>query len=554
MAPKINLRKGGNARPAALYSVVFASKLSVLTVLLLMLSFLIQPFHKAAAAEPLDEPEQEVPGVAEEVKQQEVEEPAEEEQVVEPAQEEVEEPDEVVEDNSESANPEVETEDISDSENSNDDTDTASSTDTEEVQEESTDNETDDSETTPTTDTETETVNQAADVADNTTRGTSTASGEEDKVTGFSQAEEIAKETIRQIEYLVTDQNYYQFSRQSCVAVGNGSYHCSVNEGTEHDTDSVVYAEKGESGNLEIFIKTSKGKIEQITDNDYDDASPHYDPKSMRVVWHRLIDDRYQIVLYDIAAEEEYQLTFSRTNNMEPKVSVDGVVWQAWDGNDWEVMYFDGKFTDQITDNTLQDVSPVIEDNYILWSVLGGEEQEARVYSLEKGQTLTITGHEGGSIVNPRFVLVYDTKYENGDVVTQGFDPVTGLSAPIAAQPAPEPVDIPEVDPIGEVRALINNKSSHEDEYVPEDGGLSDVEASSTPIVTKATTSVDTLVLTPNTSDTPDTEQAVFEQATSSDDFVLTEYDLPIVFEDLSKLEADADPETLDISATSTQS
>lgn len=59
-------------------------------------------------------------------------------------------------------------------------------------------------------------------------------------------------------------------------------------------------------------------------------------------------------------------------------------------------------------------------------------------------------------------MLVYDTKYDNGDVVTQSFDPVTGLSEPIAAKPASEPVNIPDSDPIGEIRALITNKSKDE--------------------------------------------------------------------------------------------
>src|SRR5690606_27206597 len=129
-------------------------------------------------------------------------------------------------------------------------------------------------------------------------------------------------------------------------------------------------------------------------------------------------------ILYDITEDEESQLTFSRTNNMEPKISRDGVVWQAWDDNDWEIMYFDGDFTTQITDNEVQDVAPVIEDGYVLWTILGRNTQEAKVYSLESGQTRTITGHDGGVIQNPRFVLVYDTKYDNGDIVTQGFDPL----------------------------------------------------------------------------------------------------------------------------------
>ena len=81
---------------------------------------------------------------------------------------------------------------------------------------------------------------------------------------------------------------------------------------------------------------------------------------------------------------------------------------------------------------------------------------------------MNISGNEGGSIVNPRFVLVYDTKFENGDIVTQGFDPATGLSSIIAAMPASDPVDIPDVDTTGEIRALIQNKSTQKEDTGPD--------------------------------------------------------------------------------------
>lgn len=335
-------------------------------------------------------------------------------------------------------------------------------------------------------------------------------------------------DTIIQAQSMVNEQNFYQFSRQSCVAVGDGTYHCTSNAETDIDSSSVVYADNGVGGDLEIFLRTSRGEVREITANDFDDSSPHYDAKSRQVVWQRLIDGRHQIILYDIEAGEETQLTFSRTNNMEPKVSDEGIVWQAWDGNDWEIMYFDGTYTEQITDNVAQDVAPVIEDGYILWSVLGRDEQEARVYSLADGEILTITGHEGGTIANPRFVLVYDTKFENGDVVTKGFDPLTGLSAPIAARPAPEPIDIPTPDPIGEIRALIQNKSFDEDEFeldgLPDNSESFDLNLAST---SKATSS-DTLNLKAPQFERATTGDEVSAAATTTkqSDFELTDFDL----------------------------
>ena len=204
---------------------------------------------------------------------------------------------------------------------------------------------------------------------------------------------------------------------------------------------------------------------------------------------------------------------------MEPKVSNAGIVWQAWDENDWEIMFFDGTYTEQITDNDIQDVAPVIQDKYILWNVLGGDEQQARVYSLETKETVSIEGHEGGSIVNPRFVLVYDTRYGNGDIVTQTFDPSTGLSQPVAATPAPLPVEIPESDPTGEIRALIQGKAQKDDEEYHDlsTGTTSDDGAASTTIANPGTLDLGAAPADISTT-----------QAGLETDFILTEYDLVI--------------------------
>ena len=302
-------------------------------------------------------------------------------------------------------------------------------------------------------------------------------------------------------------------------------YHCTVNDAPSLDESTVVYADRGENGSLQIFLRTSSGGVKQITSDSFDNSSPHVSAEARQVVWQRLIDGRYQIILYDIDEAKERQLTFSRTNNMEPKVSTDGIVWQAWDGNDWEVMFFDGTYTDQVTDNSIQDVTPTIEDRYILWSILGTEKSEAKVYSLDSRETLTITGQEGGTIANPRFVLVYDTKLDNGDIITQGFNPLTGESSPLGATPAPEPLDLPDVDPLGEVRALINNKVQDEDEFdellIPDTGT-----ATNTLNLTSATTSSEsTLDLSTSTDETGGLE---LEPEVAKEDFELTDYDLVI--------------------------
>ncbi|MBP6881047.1 MAG: hypothetical protein KBC35_00250 [Candidatus Pacebacteria bacterium] len=386
------------------------------------------------------------------------------------------------------------------------------------------DSDTNVSDETTSTDVVVEEETPTGDVASNDTETSDNLIDDQTIETGVNDlVDSVVKEVVTLTRQMVTEENYFQFSKQSCVAVGDGTYHCTAKERASVDPDSAVYTERDASGDMEIYMRTSKGEVKQITDNDYDDTSPDMDLASMRIVWQRLIDGRYQIISYDIDEQEETQLTFSRTNSMEPKVAKEGITWQAWDGNDWEILYFDGKSTDQITDNDIQDVTPVIEDGYILWSILGGENSEARVYSIESGEMMTISGHEGGAVVNPRFVLVYDTKFENGDVITQGFDPVTGLAAPISAKPAELP-NIPEPDPVGEIRALIQNKSTSKDKEVvtvPTSSGGNDLNLAST-------TASSTVTLDLNNQLDIDNEQAMLSPTSVEQDFELTEFDLVI--------------------------
>ncbi|MEK7462631.1 MAG: hypothetical protein AAB618_03580 [Patescibacteria group bacterium] len=471
---------------AWLYSAVFAGRFSTLLIFILLASFAIQPFHKAIASESIEVPAEEAAPIASDVN---LEEPEPESPVEVPATEDIVPENETSEDVVE-IDTEPPAEEVLEVEVPEEDTVTEEVIDTPISEEE---------ETVPVDPIDTTDQDQTDDIEATTTKETEVVTG-----------------SVVEAQYIVTEENYYQFNKNACVSVGDGAFHCSSNTKNELDTQSVAYSEQGTSGNMEIFLKTSRGKVKQITENAFDDTAPHYDAESMRLVWQRLIDGRYQVVLYDIMSESETQLTFSKTNNMEPKVSDAGIVWQAWDNNDWEVMYFDGVYTEQLTNNEGQDVAPVIQDGYVLWSVLGLEDQEARVYSLDTKETTSITGHDGGSISNPRFVLVYDTEFENGDTLTQSFDPNTGLSEAVAARPAPEPIDIPETDPTGEIRALLIQGKTQKDEKDITDLSPDDT-ATSTP------DEPGTLNLNQN----PDDGAATIILPTENN-FELTEFDLVI--------------------------
>jgi hypothetical protein len=192
----------------------------------------------------------------------------------------------------------------------------------------------------------------------------------------------------------------------------------------------------------------------------------------------------------------------------------------------------------------------------VIWRILGGNESEARVYSVESGQVMTISGYEGGAVTNPRFVLVYDTKFDNGDIITQGFDPETGLSAPIAAKPAENPIDIPEPDPVGEIRALIQNKSSQKEKDVVTVPTLDNSDTDLN-LASSTTGSTNQLDLKSQVSQFDDESGDISTTTVANPEFELTEYDLVITkvsTSTISYLNKDYGVENVpDINASSTQ-
>lgn len=306
-------------------------------------------------------------------------------------------------------------------------------------------------------------------------------------------AEEIVPEEHTVVVGTVTnDENRYSFSKQECTVVGDGSYYCAkTNETPQAINSDRIFAATDRQGDKEIFIEHD-GEIAPLTENEVDDDAPYYDDVEESVVWHRLLEGRYQIMSYSFDSKKETQLTHDSYNNMEPSRYGDAVVWQAWVGNNWEIMLLEDETLTQLTENTEPDIAPSVNGGYIVWQAQERGVWYAKVYDRATGDIETIENAGGLSIENARFVLVYDTKHENGDIETQGYDLKNKRIIPLSATPASAPEQLPEPDETGEKRALIQvpsqvkPKADDENlgsggpspdgpEPVPEPEGISDV-------------------------------------------------------------------------------
>ncbi len=254
---------------------------------------------------------------------------------------------------------------------------------------------------------------------------------------------------------VVNDENRFSFSKDECTLVGDGTFYCAKSTlAPEVIYTDRVFAAPDVDGDKEIYIEKN-GALTQVTQNTEDDDAPYFDQLSDTIVWHRLIDGRYQIISYDIQGREETQITADRYNNMEPNRFGDALVWQGWVGNDWEIFLLEGDELSMLTDNLHHDITPSINGNHIMWQSFENDAWKIKVYDTRTKQTQTIEDSEGGSIENPRFVLVYDSKFESGDVETRGFDLESGKVVPLGSTPAPTPEKIPDPDQTGEKRALV---------------------------------------------------------------------------------------------------
>lgn len=278
----------------------------------------------------------------------------------------------------------------------------------------------------------------------------------------------------------VNEENQFTFSKDECVLVSDGTFYCTeTTETPEVTNEDRVFAAPDGDGDKEIYIEKD-GTLTQITKNTYDDDAPQFDELSNTLVWHRLIDGRYQIIVYDIETEEEEQLTHDRYNNMQPQRFDNSIVWQGWVGSDWEIFLLQGEELTMLTDNQVEDITPSINGNHVVWQSFEENTWKMKVYDIRTKTTQTIEDAEGGSIQNPRFVLVYDTKFKTGDVETRGFDLESGEVVPLGTQPAPIPQEIPEPEETPEKRALISPTIQLKKESETDEGGDNEADDSAT--------------------------------------------------------------------------
>jgi hypothetical protein len=116
----------------------------------------------------------------------------------------------------------------------------------------------------------------------------------------------------------------------------------------------------------------------QITSNVGDDTGAQV--ANGLVVWQDWDGGDFEI--YEWNGTTTTRLTDNALRDERPRVDALGnVVWQTLDGFDLEVFFWDGAAVRRVTDNVADDANPEIENGTIVWQGYDGRDFE--IYELQ---------------------------------------------------------------------------------------------------------------------------------------------------------------------------
>ena len=170
-----------------------------------------------------------------------------------------------------------------------------------------------------------------------------------------------------------------------------------------------------------FFYDSSADSIIQLTDNTYGDQSARISEGT--AVWEgRDTGGAKQIMFYN--GSDIIQLS-SGGNPWFPEMAGTypgpgfSVVWQGYDGSDWEIYMYDGDTTTQVTNNALLDGPPQTDGSSVVWTATVGEwpNFEGEVFLYNGSDTMILPNPEWKkSVHSPQVSGSFVVWWANSDV------------------------------------------------------------------------------------------------------------------------------------------
>jgi Chitobiase/beta-hexosaminidase C-terminal domain len=103
-----------------------------------------------------------------------------------------------------------------------------------------------------------------------------------------------------------------------------------------------------------------------------------------KLVWEQYDGNDWEIYSYDLAwapGTAPLRLTDNTNDDTSPQIDAGQAVWQGFDGQDWEIYSYDlawapGTAPLRLTDNTYDDTSPQIDAGQVVWQGFDGQDWE----------------------------------------------------------------------------------------------------------------------------------------------------------------------------------
>lgn len=121
------------------------------------------------------------------------------------------------------------------------------------------------------------------------------------------------------------------------------------------------------------------------------------------VTWEGVFGSGGQIYIYNVLTGAEVQLSSHGTNS-EPSIFSNQVVWRNWDGQHWQIYYYNGSTVQQITSGNSSSVRPSTNGQKIIYAQqVATNDWKAQVYDIASGQTSSLREGNEASTAYPAF-------------------------------------------------------------------------------------------------------------------------------------------------------
>lgn len=155
------------------------------------------------------------------------------------------------------------------------------------------------------------------------------------------------------------------------------------------------------SGDYPQLFYSYQGHVIQLTSSDY--ASVHPIDDGQYVAWLGIIDGQSQVFLEDVLSGSVIQLSQVAPNE---GLSIAGnqLAWQGWDGQHWQIYYYNGFVVQQLTNGDNSSIHAAIGHGQVLYATqLDTEDWKAYSYDTSTAQTTFISEGDTVSTAFPHF-------------------------------------------------------------------------------------------------------------------------------------------------------